>query len=44
MVLGIVMAKCKTFGGVSFDVLKKLYDLLVGPIMEYGAVIWGYKS
>lgn len=42
--LGLVMAKCKTIGGVSYDVLKKLFDSLVSPIIEYGAAIWGYKS
>jgi hypothetical protein len=38
--LGLVMAKCETIGGVSYDVLKKLIDSLVTPIIEYG----GYKS
>jgi hypothetical protein len=38
------MAKCKTIGGVSYDVFKKLFDSLVSPIIEYGATIWGYKS
>jgi len=42
--LGLVMAKCKTIGGVSYDVYKKLFDSLVSPIIEYGAAIWGYKS
>lgn len=37
--LGLVMAKCKTIGGVSYDVFKKLFDSLVSPIIEYGAVI-----
>jgi hypothetical protein len=38
--LGLVMAKCKTIGDVSYDVLKKLFDFLVSPIIEYGAAIW----
>ena len=38
--LGLVMAKCKTIGDVSYDVLKKLFDSLVSPIIEYGAAIW----
>jgi hypothetical protein len=38
--LGLVMEKCETIGGVSYDVLKKLIDSLVTPIIEYG----GYKS
>ena len=38
--LGLVMAKCKTIGGVSYDVYKKLFDSLVSLIIEYGAAIW----
>ena len=38
--LGLVMAKCKTIGDVSYDVLKKLFDFLVSPIIEYGAATW----
>ena len=38
--LGLVMVKCKTIGDVSYDVLKKLFDSLVSPIIEYGAAIW----
>jgi hypothetical protein len=34
------MAKCKTIGGVSYDVYKKLFDSLVSFIIEYGAAIW----
>lgn len=41
--LGLVMAKCKTIGGVSYNVLKKLFDSLGSPIIEYGVAIWGYK-
>ena len=37
--LGLVMAKCKTIDGVSYDVFKKLFDSLVSPIIEYGATI-----
>ena len=37
--LGLVMAKCETIGGVSYDVFKKLIDSLVTPIIEYGAAI-----
>ena len=42
--LGLVMTKCKTIGGVSYDVYKKLFDSLVSPIIEYGAAIWSYTS
>jgi hypothetical protein len=38
--LGLVMEKCETIGGVSYDVLKKLIDSLVTPIIEYG----GYNT
>ena len=38
------MEKCKTIGGVSYHVFKKLFDSLVSPIIEYGDAIWGYKS
>jgi hypothetical protein len=44
MASGLVMVKCKTTGGVSYDVYKKLFDSLVSPTIEYGAAIWGYKS
>ena len=37
--LGLVMEKCETIGGVSYNVLKKLIDSLVTPIIEYGAAI-----
>ena len=33
--LGLVMAKCKPIGGVSYDVFKKVFDSLVSPIIEY---------
>jgi hypothetical protein len=42
--LGLVMAKCKTIGGVSYDVYKKLFDSLVSLIIEYAAAIWSYTS
>ena len=40
----LVMAKCKTIGGISYDVFKKLFDSHVSCIIEYGAAISGYKS
>jgi hypothetical protein len=42
-VLGLVMEKCETIGGVSYNVLKKPIDSLVTPIIEYGAAIWVIK-
>lgn len=42
--LGLVIAKCKFLGGVSYDVFTKLFDSLVSPIIEYGAGIWGFRN
>ena len=33
MALGLVMSTCKKNGGVSYDVLKKVFDSLVSPIV-----------
>ncbi|XP_063435839.1 uncharacterized protein LOC134716763 [Mytilus trossulus] len=35
--LGLVIAKCKIFGGVTHNVFSKLYESSVLPIVEYGA-------
>jgi len=37
--LGLLIAKCKLMGGVPFDVFTKLYDVLVRPIIDYGAAV-----
>ncbi len=37
--LGLLIAKCKTFGGMSHDVFTKLYDSLVALVIEYDAHI-----
>jgi hypothetical protein len=42
--LGLVIAKCKIFGGVSHGVFTKLYDSMVSSIVEYGASIWGTRN
>ena len=42
--LGLLIAKCKTAGGFTYDVYTKLYDSLVWPVIEYGSAIWGTKS
>lgn len=42
--LGLVIAKCKILGGVSYGVFTKLYDSMVSSIIEYGAGIWGTKN
>ncbi len=42
--LGLIIAKCKAFGGMPHDVFTKLYDSLVAPVIEYAAAIWGHKE
>ena len=42
--LGLIIAKCKIIGGVSYDVFTTLYESVVSPVVEYGAVIWGTKN
>ena len=39
--LGLIIAKSKAFGGLPYDVLYKLYESLVCPVIRYGAPIWG---
>ncbi len=41
--LGLLIAKCKSIGGLPFDVYTKLYDSLVWPVISYSAPLWGYK-
>ena len=42
--LGLLIAKCKSLGGMPYDVYTKLYDALVWPVIAYGASIWGDRS
>ncbi len=42
--LGLLIAKCKVFGGMPHDVFTKLYDSLVAPVIEYATAIWGHKE
>ena len=42
--LGLLIAKCKSAGGLPYKVFTKLYDTTVWPIISYGAAIWGTKS
>ena len=42
--LGLLIAKCKTIGGVPYDVFTKLYDSVVWPVISYSAPIWGFRS
>ncbi len=42
--LGLIIAKDKAHGGMSFICYSKLYDSLVQPVISYGAAIWGTKD
>ena len=42
--LGLLIAKSKKFGGFKYDTFTKLYDTLVGSVINYGAAIWGFKD
>ena len=42
--LGLLIAKCKIMGGLSYDVYTKLYDAVVWPVISHGASIWGVKT
>ncbi len=42
--LGLIIAKCKTHGGVTHKVFSQLYDAMVQPIIDYGAAVWGVNE
>lgn len=42
--LGLLIAKLKIIGGMSYEMFTKLYDTLVNSIIEYSAPVWGFKS
>jgi hypothetical protein len=42
--LGLLMTKVKMYGGLPFKCYSKLYDALVGSIIEYGASVWGTEN
>jgi hypothetical protein len=42
--LGLIISKCKTFGGFQFSTFTKLYDSIVRPVISYAAPILGDKS
>jgi hypothetical protein len=42
--LGVLVAKCKSQGGLPYEVFTKLYDVLVQPIIDYGPCVWGHGS
>ncbi len=39
--LGLLIAKRKVIGGMSYDVFRQLYNALVQGLIDYGAGIWG---
>ena len=41
--LGLIIAKSKALGGMSFDVFSKLFDSIVWSVIEYGASMWGTR-
>ena len=42
--LGLLIAKTKCMGGLSFNCFSKLYESSVIPVIRYGASIWGQKE
>jgi len=42
--LGLLIAKFKAYGGMPYKVFAKLYDIIIWPIIAYGASVWGTKS
>ncbi len=42
--LGVLIHKYKSHGGLPFAVYSKLYDGLVQPILDYGAIVWGTQE
>ncbi len=39
--LGLLIAKSKVIGGMTYDVFTQLYNALVQSVIYYGAGIWG---
>jgi hypothetical protein len=42
--LGLLIAKFKIIGGMSYEVFTKLYHTLVNSVIAYSAPVWGFKS
>jgi len=42
--LGLVIAKCKSAGGYTFNVFTKLYESIVLPVICYSSCIWGVRN
>lgn len=41
--LGLLIAKVKTMGDISYDCFKRLYDTMVQSVIDYGVSIWGHN-
>ena len=39
--LGLIIAKCKAYGGMPYEPFNQLFDSAVWPVIDYGAAIWG---
>jgi hypothetical protein len=39
--LGVIIAKFKSSGGMSYHCYTKLYETMVQPVLMYGAALWG---
>ena len=44
MQVDLLIAKYKLAGGLPYNVYTKLYKSVVCPVIEYSAIIWGFKS
>ena len=42
--LGLLIARYKTMGGMSFAVFSKLYNSTVWPVISYASAIWGTRT
>ncbi len=42
--LGLIIAKCKTHGGVQHKVLHQLHDAMVQTVIAYGPAVWGVNE
>lgn len=42
--LGLLIVKCKTYGGFQHNIFTKLFDTLVWSVINYGSAIWGTKE
>ena len=43
-VLGLLIAKSKSVGGMPFDMYTKLFDSMMWPVIAYGAAEWGTRQ